>query len=229
MVENFRMEKLTLAHLEQMMQLQQIVHQSIADPSLCVQLTVEEMKELLVDDTGLTVGIFHNDQLIGFHSALIPSKREDNLGYELNLQEDVLDDIFHLEICLVHPHFRGKALQAKMSSWLIRQFQLSDRFRYLCETAAPHNFGSVKNTLAIGAYIVQLKRMYGNYERYIFFQDIKQPLAIDETTKVEVQMNDKNNQQQLFAKGYVGYQMVNKDGEHKLLFAKLQHGNIPYK
>lgn len=228
-VENLRLRKLTPSDLKQILQLQQIVHDFLDDKSLCVILKVEEIEELLVDETGLTVGMFHDDKLIGFHSALIPGKRNDNLGYELNLRDDVIDLIFHLEICLIHPNYRGYALQTKMSRWLIEQLQQNERSRYLCETAAPHNYGSVKNTLAIGALIVQLKRMYGGLDRYIFFQDLKSPLKINEATKREVLLKDTNVQEQLFLEGYVGYEIIKHHGELILLVAKLENNTLPYK
>lgn len=229
MVENLQMKKLNLSHLNQMLALQKIVHDSIAEPSLCMKLNEKEMAELLVNDTGLTVGLFDGGKMIGFHAALIPGRRKDNLGYDLNLRDDVLKSIFHLEICLIHPNYCGKALQTKMSRWLVGQFQKRERFRYLCQTASPHNIASVKNTLAIGALIVQLKAMYGGFERYIFFQDIKTPFTVDTTTKLEVSLKDKHIQQQLLAEGFVGYELNKKDGELMLSLAKLKTGTIPYK
>lgn len=188
--KHLTLERLTKDHIHVIRALQGHVKASLDDPDLLVELTEEEIDRITGEESGLAVGVMNTaEELVGLHAVLYPGP-EENLGRSLNMPEETLDEIFHLEISFIHPAYRGKALMVTMCQWLLDQVALEGRYRYACATISPYNIGSVKNTMLSGNAVVDMQEKYGGLERYILFQDLEQPAQYDEPQTRFVEIGD---------------------------------------
>lgn len=222
--KNLVMERLTPEHIEDIDCLQQIVKQSLDDPDQLVPLTDQELRDIVHEDTGMTVGVFNtSDELVGMHAALYPGRTEGNLGYALEMSEEEVDQVFHLEISFIHPAYRGKALMVKMCQWLLQHVKLEGRYRYACATISPLNIGSIKNTMLSGNVVVDLQLKYGGLERYILFQDLTHPYRYQEqmTKHISIQ-EDRFAPVPYLEQGYVGTAIEKKGQDLVMVMQKPQ-------
>lgn len=187
--------------------------------ALFLPLTVEEIKQMLAKQ-GVMVGAFVDKKLVGYHSVFFPEEDEENIGRDINLSDENLNLVFHLEASFVIPEYRGNGLQKIMSLVLLDLVREMQHYRYLCETVSPNNIASIKSTLAIHTCIVNVKSKYDGKLRYIFFQDIFAPISVDRTTTVTISISDLAAQRALFAEGYYGYAITRKEFDTFILFAK---------
>lgn len=190
------------------------------DETLYIPLTEEEL-EYIFKNNGMMVGVFINDELVGYHSVLFPTV-EDNLGKDIGLTKKQQELVFHLEAAFIVPEYRGNSLQKVLSYALIALIKEKQSYRYLCETVSPTNISSIKNTLEINTLIVNLKYKYGGQLRYIFFQDILTPVTVDKSHSVTISIDDVESQMALLGNGHYGYELLIRDSEFYLSFAKIK-------
>lgn len=117
-----------------------------------------------IKETGFTVGVFDGDKLVAFLIVRIPKEAEDNLAFDLEIEE--IDKVVHMESLGVHPNYRGRALQRKMIKFAEKKLD-KDNYKYLTCTVSPKNIYSLRNFQSLG-YEIELKaKKYDGYQRYI--------------------------------------------------------------
>ncbi|WLR52726.1 GNAT family N-acetyltransferase [Bacillus tianshenii] len=215
----YEMRKLGTEHLEEIETLQQTVIAEMPIKEYCDALSQQELLNVL-GERGLTLGVFVEGKCVGFHAVLFPGLDEENLGYDWGLDSKQLMQAAHLEIVLIYPEYRGNGLQQLMAKELLEMLNKMENIRYVFETVHPLNTPSVKNTLKHDVVIVELKEKYQGTLRYIFMQDLQQPILIDEASVVEVRQEDITKQQQLLKNGYVGFDLIKSGDKVNVLFAK---------
>ncbi|AOM81873.1 GNAT family N-acetyltransferase [Salisediminibacterium beveridgei] len=175
----FTMERLSEQHLDAIEELQEVVRASLENPDLLVPLSRVELKNIVTEDTGMTVGVFNvRDELVGILGALYPGSSKENLGYALAMDEEKAAQVFHLEITFIDPDYRRMGFMVTMCRWLVQLMKIEGRYRYLCATVSPYNIGSLKNMMLSGNAVVDFQLKYGGLERYIVFQDVTVPFDL---------------------------------------------------
>ncbi|TWT04239.1 hypothetical protein FQV26_14970 [Planococcus sp. CPCC 101016] len=215
----FSMKRLYLEDLPIIEQVQARVIESLPEKAALQALTTEEFLFIL-NERGLLVGAFVEDELIGFRALLIPEIDEEHLGWDIGLPPEELQKVIYQEISVVLPEYRGNRLQQKLAEVIMKELpNLEEEFRYVCCTVAPMNIPSLKDKFTQQMHIAALKEKYVGLERYILVKDLENTAVqyVDHTT---VKLDDLEKQQQLLNEGYVGigFQLVH--GFHELQFAK---------
>ncbi|MCH4826503.1 hypothetical protein [Planococcus halocryophilus] len=215
----FSMKRLYLEDLPIIEQVQAKVMESISEKASLQALTTEEFLFIL-NERGLMVGAFVEEELIGFRALLIPDIDEEHLGWDIGLPPDELGKVIYQEISVVLPEYRGNRLQQKLAEVIMKELpNLEVKFRYICCTVAPMNIPSLKDKFTQSMHIAALKEKYEGLKRYILVKDLEK-IDVHYCEHVTVKLDDLNKQKQLLSEGYVGigFQLVH--GFHELQFAK---------
>ncbi|MFO7819473.1 MAG: hypothetical protein R6V17_04470 [Halanaerobacter sp.] len=221
--KDYKMHLLGASDLEAVVELQDIVVKDLEEDSLYNSFAPSDLAELL-GAKGVTIGTVVDGQLIAFCAILFPGLEDNNLGWDLELPQEKLSEVAHLELVAVHPQYRGNSLQEKMTLKVVAEAKKRRTMRYLCETAAPTNYPSVKSTLRAGLVIVKLKLKYHQWQRYIFYQDLLQPVQVDlEDTRL-ILATDFAKQKEVLAAGYCGIDLKRSPEGTKVLFAREEKG-----
>lgn len=118
-----------------------------------------------IEKSGFTLISVINNLVIGFLIVRIPKIESDNLGLDINLPQDELSKVAHIESVAVIPSYRG-GIQIS----LIKEAEkilINKGYRYLMCTVHPDNFHSLKNLNYLGYEIIKTKIKYGGYKRHI--------------------------------------------------------------
>lgn len=213
---------LHLHHLEEVLQLQQKVYDFMDNKDLYVPLTKEEFHYILAGN-GIVFGAYVDHELIGLMALQYPDDK-DNLGREIDLTEDELKHVAHFECAFILPEYQGNKIHLELNKHLIEMAKKNQLFRHILVTIHPENYPSIYAHLSLNIYIIQLKQKYNGLWRYIFYQNIVDPYYIAPETTLEMNVNEKEKQIELFNKGYVGYKQVKKDEDVFLCLAKRKKG-----
>lgn len=150
-----------------------------------------EVFEASLSDDGLIIGCFVNGRLIAFRSIWLPRMRSENLGLDIGMQDpSQLMQVAHLERACVIPEFTGNRLQMRMTRHAINLARKTSRFRYLFSTVAPQNYASMQDKFAADMLILKLVKKYEDYYRYIFFQDVMNPIQVKSQNSASIIFTD---------------------------------------
>lgn len=215
----FSMKRLYLEDLPVIEQVQAKVIESLPEKGSLQALTTEEFLFIL-NERGLLVGAFVENELIGFRALLIPEIDEEHLGWDIGLPLEQLRKVIYQEISVVLPEYRGNRLQQKLAEVIMKELPtLDEEFRYVCCTVAPMNIPSLKDKFTQVMHIAALKEKYAGLKRYILVKDLKNPI-VHYGDYITVKLDDLEKQKQLLNDGYVGIGFQLVQGFHELQFAK---------
>jgi ribosomal protein S18 acetylase RimI-like enzyme len=219
--ENYYVSRLDLSHLDRLVELQKVVLDNMARKDHFTGLSVGEFENVL-SDSGVTVGAFVREELIGFYSILFPGYSEDNLGKDIGIPEKYFSDVAHFEAAGVHPDFRGNSLQKIMTGICLEQAMKIKPIKYICVTISPYNYPSLDHMFAFKLYIRDLKVKYGDMLRYICSKNMEERQIIQADSIVEIEISDHSEQLKLLQQGYVGFRLIRSDGKNFIGFGKVQ-------
>ncbi|MDN7246663.1 hypothetical protein QWY16_02115 [Planococcus shenhongbingii] len=217
--ESMYMKRLFLEDLPIIEQVQKEVIESLPEKAALQPLSTEEFLFIL-NERGLLIGAFVEDQLIGFRALLIPEIDDEHLGLDLGLPEEELPNVIYQEISVVLPEYRGNRLQQKLAEVIMKELpNLEQQFRYVCCTVAPMNIPSLKDKFLQQMHIGALKEKYNGMDRYILVKDLEHP-TIRYENHITVKLDDLEKQRQLLDHGYVGIGFQLVKGFHEIEFVK---------
>jgi hypothetical protein len=211
--------RLDVGCIREILTLQQEVTSQISIAGSYYALSAAELMTIL-KGPGLAVGARAEGRLVAFCTALFPGPRTDNLGRDLGLSLAELGTVAHLEAAVVHPDYRGNALQKTMAGLLVTEIRNAKRWRYVTNTVAPFNIPSLKTTVALGLLIVKLEVKYNDVLRYICCRDLVKLVGIDARSVIRCDVGDLARQRKLLASGYYGFELENRADGAVILFGK---------
>lgn len=198
--------------------LQEEVYDMVENKSALQMLTDSEFRTILKGD-GYMVGTYVADKLIAFRAMLYPSIHDpEHLAADAGLDETAYPETIYSEISIVHPGFRGNALQAIMGE-LVMEMIDKKRFKYCAATVAPGNIPSMKDKFYLGMYIVQLTEKYDGKERYVFFKKLLETNKFTDEKEL-IEADDTQRQIQLFNAGYLATELILQNEKFYLNFTK---------
>jgi len=198
------------SHLSQILHLQDIIKENLADPATYYAGTHELFSRQLAIDKSV-IGIFKMDQLVGFNVALLPGLNEDNFGVDIGLHQEELAQVVQFGPVAVHPEHRNKGLLGKLIEKHLEVIEETE-YRHVCLTIAPNNYPSIKRTLTYGFVIKHLKQKYGSLLRYVLHLDLKKPYTKPRYI-VKISSIDIESQRFMMQLGFYGYGMsLNNNG-----------------
>ncbi len=111
-----------------------------------------------------------DNRIVGMFYTLIPGLEDCNYGYDLDLCEEELLRVIHMDTVAVHPDYRGLGLHRRLMA-LAEEELRSGGWRILLCTVHPDNQYSLNNVLHRGYTI---EKQVGKYHsvRYILRKDI---------------------------------------------------------
>ena len=166
------------------------------------------------------LGVLAEEKLAAYSIIRYPGMGKDNLGRDLNLAEEDLEKIAHLQAIAVHPHFRGCGLQRELAAAHLRVLE-SSGYEHICCTVSPKNPVSLNNLLSCGFTVRALNPKFGGWWRYILYKRVSQPSdrlkKAESKNEIGIDRSNIDGQRELIRKGYEGYR-VGKTGENFDLF-----------
>jgi RimJ/RimL family protein N-acetyltransferase len=196
---------LTEDDLPSIINLQQTIVNNLSDANI-FEPSSEKLFYECISMFGQILGIFVEKQLISYCIIYFPRCHQDNLGYELNLPPEELNQVAHLESAIVHPDYRGNSLMLRMNIQALKMIDTSKYF-HVGATVSPQNPYSLNVLLKLGLVIRALQTKYRNKWRYIVYKNLAKELAFCPEKPITIATTDIITQQDLLQQGWVGYQM----------------------
>ena len=150
---------------------------------------------------------------------------EDNLGRDLNLAEEDLKKLAHLQAIAVHPHFRGYGLQRELAAAHLLVLE-SSGYEHICCTVSPKNPVSLNNLLSCGFTVRALNPKFAGWWRYILYKGVSRPSdrlkKAESENEIRIDCSNIHGQRELIRKGYEGYRVEQISRDYKIIFRKIE-------
>ncbi len=130
----------------------------------------EFIREMMANGTMELWVAMDGDRIAAAFDILHPGLRSFNYGYDLDLTEEELLQVVHMDTSAVYADYRGHGLQGKMV-YIAEQDLKGQRRRILLCTVHPENRYSLNNMLNQGYTIQKRISKYGS-ERFVLRKDI---------------------------------------------------------
>jgi GNAT superfamily N-acetyltransferase len=212
-LEEYKMKLLGKNRLKEVIELQQYVYDNLPNKEV---LYIDSYDDMLADmeEGARIIGVLNSrDNLIAYRYIAFPGTDSRNLGYDIDLKEDHLDKVVHLETTVVHPKYRGNGLQSLTLEAATKMVK-AEGYRHLMCTVSPYNFHSLYNVMMNGLKIKSLKKKYGTEEdgddglwRFILHSDLGKK-SLNPVDLVVSKWANLDKQKELIENGYVGYEIL---------------------
>lgn len=219
---SFEMEFLDESSLQEMIELQDLILGHLPDPEIFFPHDKDYFHRIFQHDRSV-LGVKAEDRLAAYSIIRIPGHEDDNLGRDINLVEDELGRVAHLQATVVHPAFRGNGLQRKMAAThlgVIRDLG----FQHVCCTVSPKNPASLANIIGNGLVIKDLRPKFGGWWRYIMYANLSWPKDLCqrlEKSKKAIMGTDLPGQRALLKDGFVGFKTEMQPNGFAVFYAKI--------
>jgi len=168
------------------------------------------------------IGVTTEEGLIAYSIIRIPGLADDNLGKDLFLPQAELAKVAHLQAVAVHPAYRGKGLQRKLTSAHLAVIE-EQGYEHVCCTVSPKNPISLANILSCGLVIEGLRPKMQGWWRYILHKNINFiEMEGREVCRSEIKIpiSDIEGQLDLLKKGFKGVKIAFTHEGAEVFYAK---------
>lgn len=213
-IRDYYIRTVDITSLDQLCELDKFVIDNMPRRDLYAGVTREEFIKYL-NETGITVAAFVEEELIGFYLVYFPDDEEDNLGLDVGVPENELHLVAHMEATAVHPDYAGNNLLKIMAHICFEEAKKRRAIKHLCITVSPYNYTSIHHIFEFGIFIRCLEYKYGGMLRYVGAGNLEEELEVDLDTRIYASCLDEEKQRKLLKEGYVGYSMEKRrDGNY---------------
>ncbi len=183
-----KFRNLVLSDLDDILELQNTVYQSLDDKEVLQTLTREEFEEII--NQGYIIGTFKGQSLVATRSMYIPKIDEaEHLAEDAKIYDR--KRVIYSEITFIDPNSRGQGLQTRMGRELIERVRESSDFDYILTTVMPSNLPSLKDKFKLGFKIVKTTHKYGGKKRHVMQLDLLNKIdLVGEVEKVQLTDTD---------------------------------------
>ncbi|VVB70286.1 Uncharacterised protein [uncultured archaeon] len=192
-------------HLNEMMALQEVIVQNLADKEIFRTHSIDYFRVLFMVENA-AIGAFADEGLIACILLQFPGKAGDNFGADVNLPKDDLSKVVHLAKVAVHPAFRGNSLQRKMQSIHLEVARKMGCYHACC-MVSPKNRHSLENMFSHGFIIKALKVKFGSRLRYILHKNLLCPNIVV-PDEIRIASSNIGGQVCLLNRGFLGFRLV---------------------
>lgn len=203
------------ADLPGLMELQEIVRQSLPDPEL-FQCEEQDYYARALASGGAAFGAFDAGSLAGYGLVTFPGADPANLCHDIGDIAIDPGDVAHLDGSAVHAACRGFGIQQRLSE--LRIACAAERgARHFLMTVSPANPYSLRNHLNHGGFRVRaLKRKYGGLWRLILHRDLVGEPPGEAAPCECCPLDDLEAHRRLLARGFMGVRLVGREGAWEL-------------
>lgn len=168
-------KEINIGQLEEMLNLQDKVHEQLSDKEVLQTLTKEEFIEIV--EQGFIVGAFDGSHLVASRSMYIPKiDEEEHLADDAGIADK--GSVIYSEISFINPEYRGQNLQTQMGRALVEKVKKDSRFKHCLTTVMPTNIPSLKDKFKLGFKIMATNYKYNGKRRHILRLDLEQPFEV---------------------------------------------------
>jgi hypothetical protein len=212
---DYEIKFLNEIHLDQILYLQNIVTKNLSDPISYYVESIEFFCKQIVIENG-AIGLFKEDQLVGFNMASFPGLDEENLGIDVGIKQEELLLVAQFGPVAIHPDHRKRGLLNKIIERHINSIK-EIGYKHICLTIAPSNYPAIRAAMAQGFIIKRLKLKYNNLLRYILHLDFKSRFKHPQYS-VRIPHTDIESQKFMINLGFYGYNVLKNDNGFDLVF-----------
>jgi ribosomal protein S18 acetylase RimI-like enzyme len=206
LIEMGNMKFLQTGSLPDLMSLQNVIAANLPSQEIFMLHEEKYLQEALRLERSV-LGVTAEEGLIAYSIIRIPGHSNDNLGRDIDLPEEVLSKVAHLQAAAVHPAYRGNGLQRKLTFAHMAVIEEMG-CEHVCCTVSPKNPVSLANYLSCGLVIEGLRPKMQGWWRYILHKNILHPNSIDMDGAVVhgvwIKISDTDGQLDLMKRGYRG-------------------------
>jgi GNAT superfamily N-acetyltransferase len=206
----FETKFLDESSLPDLLRLQEVIAANLPCPEVFMLHDERYFPEIFRHERS-AIGAMVGDELIAYSIIRIPGLAGDNLGRDLNLPEDELTGVCHLQAIAVHPTFRGNGLQRKLAAAHLHVIEEMG-CKHVCCTVSPKNPVSLANILSCGLVIKGMRPKLHGWCRYILHKNISSPVGRAEAAgpgaykkEIRICSDDIKGQIDLLKRGYEGF------------------------
>ncbi|WBW50449.1 hypothetical protein O6R05_02590 [Peptoniphilus equinus] len=203
--DSFNFRKLKPEDAPQLIALVEDVYSRIDQKHIFVRDDLEYIEKTLKDG-GRGLGVYLDDELVGFRYVTI-TPREDSLVAYTDIKTDA-KHVVNLDTVLLHEKARGFGFQNKLRTMMLEEL-MADGYHVYASTISPDNEISFANSINAGTHLVALKHVYPSEQfpegvlRFIFFRDFQRDFEFTDET-AEAAPGEHDTIHELLDKGYVG-------------------------
>jgi len=147
------------------------VYEQLEDKNLYVCDDLEYVK-LHIKEAGFTVVACNEDaEIVGVFLVRYPGLDEDNLGRDIGMKQEQLNQVVHMESAVVLPQYRGRGLQQAMLKYAEQVIDKS-KYKYFCATVSPDNPWSYHVFEKNGYQLKITKEKYAGLMRRIYIKEV---------------------------------------------------------
>jgi ribosomal protein S18 acetylase RimI-like enzyme len=218
----FEIKFLQAGSLPELLRLQNVIAANLPCPEIFMLHDDFYMREILRHERSV-MGVTTEEGLIAFSLIRIPGLANDNLGRDINLPEEELCKVAHLQAAAVHPAYRGNGLQRKLTFAHLDVIEEMG-YEHVCCTVSPKNPISLSNYLSCGLAIEGLCPKMQGWWRFILHKNIRPANSIDQEVAVvmnmsmngsgihreesRIRISDIEGQLDLLRRGFKGYKIA---------------------
>lgn len=118
-------------------------------------------------------------KIAGFFMVDFPRESSANMGIDLGLKGEALNQVVHMDSAAVLPEFRGNHLQEEMMKKAEEILDETGKYRYRMCTVCPENQYSLHNVQKMGYRILKTAEKYGGLLRHILYKDMAEIVTED--------------------------------------------------
>ncbi len=211
-------EPLTANDIREILQLQNIVLDSLSEKNFLQPLSEEEFLNIL-EGNGLIAGVRDDGRLIAFRALLDPGDDPEHLGADTGIPKLLWPAVLYSEITNVHPDYQGNGLQRQLGHSVMETVD-TRRYHYICTTVSPFNIASIKDKLELGMHIKALTVKYGSLTRYVMMKDLTKDMPSAHNNWLDVGMEDSETQMRLLQQGWIGVSICQSAGGWMVRYVK---------
>ncbi len=170
LLKEFDIHQLGPNNLEEILQLQERIFATLEDKST-LRRNTPEMFRSCVESPHYSLGVWHQDQLVGLAIMYCPDMGEENLAKCLQGVQVDASTSANYKLVVVEPNYRGNGLQFHLGLLLEQQALIKGK-TVMCCTVSPDNPYSRRNMTRLGYQYNCTLNKYGSV-RDLYFKELK--------------------------------------------------------
>jgi GNAT superfamily N-acetyltransferase len=226
----FEIKFLQAGSLPELLRLQSIIAANLPCPEIFMLHDDLYLREILRHERSI-IGVTTEEGLIAFSMIRVPGLAHDNLGRDINLPEEELCKVAHLQAAAVHPAYRGNGLQRKLTFAHLGVIEEMG-YEHVCCTVSPKNPVSLRNYLSCGLLIEGLCPKMQGWLRFILHKNIGRENCPDldgatdlnesgkQKEESRIRISDIEGQLDLLRRGSKGYKISSLSDGVNVYYAK---------
>ncbi|RBP37594.1 hypothetical protein [Garciella nitratireducens] len=220
---NYNISYLDVSYIDKMMELKELIMKRLENPEIFISASKKViLEDVLKPGKGLAIGVFVEGELIAYRTVKFSGEIIQKMVNKLEFFQEDMDKIVYLQSTVVHPNFRGNALQIKTLK-IILDLSLQKGYKYVTATISPYNYHSLKNILSYGITIRDILTLGGNYKdkkRFIMYKDLTLQNKQQYEEVIAIAHQDINLHIDILKKGYIGFNIQDTENGYDIIFGK---------